>query len=129
MMGTLSCVVLDCPDPVTVAEFYQRILGGELDAGDPEFPMLTPPDGTRLAFQLVAVHNPPKWPDPARPQQFHLDFDAGTLADVEAKHEQVVTWGATFVHDSGGKEKGFRVFTDPAGHPFCLCWEAGATTG
>ena len=28
MIGTLQCVVLDCPDVVELAQFYQGLLGG-----------------------------------------------------------------------------------------------------
>ncbi|WP_405732251.1 VOC family protein [Streptomyces sp. NBC_01537] len=126
MIGTLYCVVIDCPDPLALAVFYQRMLGWELDDSDPISPSLTSENGMQIGFQIVGAYRAPLWPDPDRPQQFHLDFDAGTLADVEAKHEQVVAWGAAFVRDSGGRQKGFRVFSDPAGHPFCLCWRADA---
>ncbi|TPN06629.1 VOC family protein, partial [Mesorhizobium sp. B2-3-3] len=56
------------------------------------------------------------WPDPAHPQQFHLDF---AVPDLDRAHEQVVALGAT-VLDEGDGCRSWRVFADPAGHPFCL---------
>lgn len=127
MIATLQCVVVDCPDPVALAGFYQRILGGTAEERDPEWVTLRAPDGTRLAFQRAPDHRPPRWPDPERPQQLHLDFDLATRADVERVWPDVESWGAEFLHDSGGTDKGFVVFADPSGHPFCLCYGQAST--
>jgi hypothetical protein len=72
--------------------------------------------GVVLAFQRVADHRPPRWPDPARPQQFHLDLG---VEDLDRAHEHVLKLGATPL-DAGDPERSWRVFADPAGHPFCL---------
>ena len=122
MIATLQCVVIDCPDPAALADFYRGILGWEQDASRPPWVTLTGPAGQRLAFQLAEDHRPPAWPDPERPQQFHLDFDVPTLADIPEAEARVLALGATFLHDSGGRNSGFRVYADPAGHPFCLCY-------
>lgn len=45
-----------------------------------------------------------------------------TVEDVERAQREVIELGATFLHDSGGERSGFRVFSDPAGHPFCICY-------
>jgi len=122
MLAELECVVLDCPDPRRLAAFYQLILGGIVNERDPRWAV---GDGWAtlhssgllvLAFQRVADYKPPQWPDPARPQQFHLDFG---VADLDQAQEQVLTWGATLL-DRGGGRRGWRVYADPAGHPFCL---------
>ncbi|MEV6284675.1 VOC family protein [Kribbella sp. NPDC051770] len=55
----------------------------------------------------------PRWPDPAYPQQLHLDV---VVPDLEAAEADVLAGGATKLRDSGT----FRVYADPAGHPFCL---------
>ncbi|MGC4942757.1 VOC family protein [Kribbella sp. DT2] len=55
----------------------------------------------------------PRWPDPAYPQQLHLDV---VVPDLEAAEADVLAHGATKLRDSGE----FRVYADPAGHPFCL---------
>jgi catechol 2,3-dioxygenase-like lactoylglutathione lyase family enzyme len=122
MIASLQCTVIDCPDPAALAGFYREILGWELDASDPRWVTLTSPSGQQFAFQKADVYTPPRWPDPAYPQQFHLDFDVPTIGDMPRAQARVEELGAVLLHDSGGAERGFRVFTDPAGHPFCLCY-------
>ncbi|MFE5869122.1 VOC family protein [Streptomyces roseifaciens] len=122
MIAKLMYPVVDCPDPAALAGFYARILDWEVDAADPEWVWLTSAAGQRIAFQEAKDHRPPRWPDPEFPQQFHLDFEVDTIEDVERAQREVIALGAVLLHDSGGARKGFRVFNDPAGHPFCLCY-------
>ncbi|WP_210588198.1 VOC family protein [Streptomyces sp. GESEQ-35] len=125
-VARLRNVVLDCPDPLALARFYAQVAGGtpEVDEDGPEWVVLQVPGGPRLGFQYSAGYTPPEWPRADRNgQQFHLDFDAGpSWADVDAAQEKVLALGARplDLDDQGGK-KDFRVFADPAGHPFCLC--------
>ena len=70
----------------------------------------------RRRFQVTPDHEPPRWPDPGFPQQVHLDITVRDIAEAEA---QVLALGATRLP---GTEPGFRVYADPAGHPFCLGW-------
>ncbi|WP_371815024.1 VOC family protein [Mycobacterium sp. DL440] len=51
-------------------------------------------------------------------QQIHLDIQ---VDEPDAAQRQVLALGATRVEDAVG-ETLFRVFRDPAGHPFCLVW-------
>ena len=37
MIGTLQCVILDCPDPPGLAQFYQALLGGTVNQADPRW--------------------------------------------------------------------------------------------
>ena len=37
MIGTLQCVILDCPDPPGLARFYQALLGGTVNQADPRW--------------------------------------------------------------------------------------------
>ncbi|AWL37245.1 MULTISPECIES: VOC family protein [Streptomyces] len=122
MIARLQCVVLDCSNPVELSRFYRSLLGGEVNRPDPRWSLdegwatLHVEGGLVLAFQRVEDHRPPRWPDPARPQQFHLDLE---VADLERAHEDVVEQGATVLDEGDGK-RSWRVFADPAGHPFCL---------
>ncbi|WP_395295707.1 VOC family protein [Kitasatospora hibisci] len=119
MIGKLQCIVLDCPDPAALARFYAALLGGEVDRPDRRWSLhadwstLHTEDGTVICFQRVADHRPPRWPDPAHPQQVHLDID---VADLDAAEREVLALGATRLSDAGG----WRVYADTAGHPFCL---------
>ena len=65
-------------------------------------------------FQRVPSYNAPQWPDPAHPQQFHLDVE---VADVEEAEPKLLALGATRLDGEGDN---WRVYADPAGHPFCL---------
>ncbi|MEW2812566.1 VOC family protein [Streptomyces massasporeus] len=122
MIADLQCVVLDCPEPVELASFYGSILGGTVNQTDRRWALsddwatLHTPSGVVLAFQRATDHHPPLWPDPSRPQQFHLDFG---VADLDRAEEQVLAHGAT-VLDAGADGRGWRIYADPAGHPFCL---------
>lgn len=122
VIAELECIVVDCPHPDRLATFYQTILGGAIDQPDPRWSLddgwatLHTPSGPVLAFQRVADHRPPRWPDPARPQQFHLDFG---VPDLDSAQEKVLALGAT-VLDGGAENRSWRVYADPAGHPFCL---------
>lgn len=109
----LFAVTLDCPDASSLAGFYAALTGMEVTY-DGEEGALISGDGRSLMFQAVGDYSAPRWPDPAYPQQAHLDLLVRNLDDGEAC---AVELGATRLE--GGDER-FRVFADPAGHPFCL---------
>ena len=69
--------------------------------------------GPRLAFQLAPDFVAPTWPDPAVPQQAHLDLAVDDLETAGAFAESV---GARRVHGPGA-EQDFWVYLDPAGPP------------
>ncbi|MDT9689914.1 VOC family protein [Streptomyces sp. P9(2023)] len=121
MIGTLQCVVLDCTDVMELAGFYQQVLGGEVNRPDPQWAVgdawATLHDAAGapvLAFQGVADHRPPVWGAPE--QQFHLDV---RVTDLEAAHDAVLALGASLL-DEGDGGRAWRIYADPAGHPFCL---------
>jgi hypothetical protein len=120
VIGKLQCVVLDCSDVLELARFYQSLLGGAVNQPDPkwavsdDFSTLHTGSGMVFAFQRVEDYRPPRWPDSTYPQQFHLDVD---VPDLEQAQEQVLGCGATLLHVD---TRGWRIFADPAGHPFCL---------
>lgn len=120
-LARMRSVVLDCPDPKALAEFYSDLLGGEITSVEDDWVVLQV-DGLHLAFQLAEDFAAPTWPSNERPQQLHLDV---TVEDVDAVEPQVLALGATKHDVQPGEEIGdtFRVYLDPAGHPFCLCWD------
>ena len=67
-----------------------------------------------IAFQLSVDLTPPRWRDPARPQQFHLDVMVDDVAEAE---DRVLALGARRLD---ADEAPRRVYADPSGHPFCL---------
>lgn len=116
-IAEFSLVALDCPDPMALAEFYQSIIGGEIEPQTEfdDWVRLRIPGRADLGFQLDPHHVRPGWPDGA-PQQAHLDFDVG---DLDAAETQVVAVGAEKAEVQPRPDR-WRVFLDPAGHPFCL---------
>ncbi|MCW2517034.1 MAG: glyoxalase [Mycobacterium sp.] len=118
MIGKLRSIVLDTRDPRGLAAFYEGVLGGDVEAEDDTWVVLKNPAGRRLAFQLAPDHEPPDFPDPRGSQQFHLDVEVLDVDDAESK---VLALGATRVTEAIGEDN-FRVYRDPAGHPFCLVW-------
>jgi predicted enzyme related to lactoylglutathione lyase len=70
-----------------------------------------------VALGVTRVADGASWvtlTDPAYPQQANLDL---LVRDLDAAEAVVLERGATRL--KGGGER-FRVFADPAGHPFCL---------
>lgn len=116
----LRTVVLDCPEPRELAEFYLGLLGGEIleEESDHAWVALVEPGGRRLAFQLAPEYKPPRFPDPEASQQIHLDI---LVSDIEVAEPAVLALGAKSVQAAAN----FRVYTDPVGHTFCLVWQKG----
>lgn len=113
-------IAFDCREPDAMARFYAGLLGGQIDP-DPEGDWVTVHwDGPDLAFQLAPDHESPRWPEGE--QQAHIDF---TVADIRAAHARVLELGGRALDPPSdpqpGDDRGFRVYADPAGHPFCLC--------
>jgi catechol 2,3-dioxygenase-like lactoylglutathione lyase family enzyme len=119
MLGRLEKTVLDCPDPRALAAFYGEILGMRVNEDtEGAWVVIGREPGLReLAFQKADPYVAPQWPDAGHPQQEHLDI---RVDDVETAQRAVLALGATLLE--GEKGTGFRVFADPAGHPFCLVY-------
>jgi catechol 2,3-dioxygenase-like lactoylglutathione lyase family enzyme len=102
--------------------FYRSLLGGVVNQPDPQWSLgegwatLHTDGGFVLAFHRVDNYQPPRWPDSAHPQQFHLD---GEVKDLEQAQTDVLKRGATLL-DSDDGQRSLRIFPDPAGHPFRL---------
>ena len=118
MIGRLEKTVLDCPDPRALAAFYAEVLGMQVTHDDGDWVVIGREPGMReLAFQRDPDYSPPSWPDPERPQHEHLDI---RVDDVEPAEAAVLALGARLLKGESGT--GFRVYADPAGHPFCLVY-------
>jgi len=121
-IARMRSVVLDCPEPVELAEFYRLLVGGEITSVEHDWVVLEHEPGRRLAFQRDDGYVAPTWPGHERPQQVHLDV---TVDDIEVAEPAVLAIGATKHEVQPGEAEGepFRVYLDPVGHPFCLCWD------
>jgi catechol-2,3-dioxygenase len=114
---TLMGVMLDCPDAGELSAFYAELLGKPVTYQGDGTAMIGEDGAQPVMFQQVTEYHAPRWPDPAHPQQFHLDV---TVHDVGAAEAAVLKLGATSLSYSG---ENWRVYADPAGKPFCLCWD------
>ena len=116
-IAKFSLVALDCPDPTLLAAFYQHIVGGDIKPGSAsgDWVTLVTGTGTDIAFQRDDGYRAPEWPD-GLPQQIHIDFD---VDDLDVGEQQVLEIGARKT-DIQPEPDSWRVFLDPAGHPFCL---------
>ena len=115
-IAKLTVFSLDCADPRGLARFYSDITGWAVERDDGDWVQLRSEGGATLAFQLAPDHQPPVWPSVDYPQQAHIDFD---VDDLDVGESAVVALGAR-KSDTQPEPDAFRVFLDPAGHPFCL---------
>jgi catechol 2,3-dioxygenase-like lactoylglutathione lyase family enzyme len=111
-------VALDCPDPAELAHFYAALLGMQIAQLAEDGAWLTGEGPmANVTISRVTDYNPPRWPDPAAPQQLHLDV---LVEDADTAEQRALAIGATRLPGEG---ENWRVYADPAGHPFCLVYE------
>jgi predicted enzyme related to lactoylglutathione lyase len=113
---TLMSVMLDCPDAKALSHFYAELLGKPVTYEADGVAMIGEDGAQPVMFQQVERYTAPRWPDPAYPQQIHLDV---TVQDVDAAERAALDIGATRLDGAGPN---WRVYADPAGKPFCLVW-------
>ncbi|GAB6898852.1 VOC family protein [Kineosporia succinea] len=113
---TLAGVMLDCPDAQVLSHFYARLLGKPVTFEAEGMAMIGEDGAQPVMFQQVEAYTAPRWPDPAHPQQVHLDV---LVDDVEAAEPLTLAAGASRLDGEGDN---WRVYADPAGKPFCLVW-------
>ncbi len=117
-----SVLVLDCAEPVELAEFYAGLLAAETRIGtDPDFVEIVGNDGVRLAIRRDHGYAPPSWPRPEDSQQAHLRILV-SRADIDEAEREAISLGARPV-DTGESNSGprdVRTYADPAGHSFTL---------
>jgi catechol 2,3-dioxygenase-like lactoylglutathione lyase family enzyme len=138
----LRSVVLDATDARELAEFYRALLGFEYRPGD-EAPssglpdpagndfliLIDPETRTQLSFQHVDQQDAPTWPRPDVPQQLHLDLSVASTAELTEQVERAVILGAKILLDRADDAgEPLFVFSDPAGHPFCIFVGPGPST-
>jgi predicted enzyme related to lactoylglutathione lyase len=117
---TLMGVMLDCPDAKALSAFYSELLGKPITYEADGMAMIGNDGEQPVMFQQVADYTAPRWPDPAYPQQYHLDVH---VDDLDVGERAVLALGARRLE---GGTATFRVFADPAGKPFCLTIPEGS---
>lgn len=114
--ASLAMVNLDCAEPKALAEFYHQVLGWEITHAQDEYAMISDAGGTSIGFGQVEGYTPPQWPESSSPKRYHLDL---YVDDLDKAEQQALALGAGKPEFQPGER--WRVLTDPAGHPFCLC--------
>ena len=128
-MGThIRNIVIACPEGTwnedlnrwegafrDLALFYCELLGMKIIREDWLKIGKAPDTYPQLAFGDGPTENykPPRWGDPERPQQLHLEIPVN---DLDAAEDFALGLGATKLEE----KTGYRTYADPIGHPFCF---------
>lgn len=114
-------VVLDAADVAATSVFWAGVWGGHVE-DDGDWHSVIDGDGQwRMGVQHAPDHVAPDWPFGPPGQQVHLDL---WVDDIESAHAEVMALGGRVLQEPEESDEPdrFRVYADPAGHPFCLCW-------
>jgi len=115
-VGTLWSVTLDCADPEPLAEFWSAALDGKIAHRSENFCGVELPGGPWIGAYKVPDFAPPEWPEGDQPKQFHLDL---SVSDLDEAERSLLDLGARKAEHQPEPDR-WRVFLDPAGHPFCI---------
>ena len=117
-VGRLTQLVLECDDAERLARFWQEVLDLPEPEGDSDWLTLRWEPVGRFSFHRVADYRPPPWPGERGEQHVHFDLLVDNLRDASLAVERAGARPMTDILDPGPKS--WRIYADPAGHPFCL---------
>jgi hypothetical protein len=105
----IAALAVDCAEPVALAGWWRRLLGGSVELNDDGDATLHTPGGLAIDFFRVPEAKTVK-------NRLHLDLRSADLAEATT---QAVALGATRADDiyDGGD---WQVLRDPEGNEFCL---------
>ena len=105
----IAALAIDCSDPMELARWWSRLLGGTVEVHAQGYATLHTPEGLALDFLPVPESKTGK-------NRLHLDLRSRDLATAIA---QALALGATRADDiyAGGR---WQVLRDPEGNEFCL---------
>jgi len=112
---------IEAPDPAALARFYSQVLDWPIGHEEPGTAIVAAaPSGPYLVFQQAEGYTPPVWPPVAGEQRpmMHFDFQ---VADLDEAVAEALALGAVLAPHQ--PQENVRVLFDPAGHPFCLCYD------
>jgi catechol 2,3-dioxygenase-like lactoylglutathione lyase family enzyme len=115
-IGKLWSVTLDCADPKPLADFWAAALDGKVAYSSDNFVGVEVAGGPWIGAYRIDDFQAPAWPDGEPPKQFHLDLSVDSL---DAAEKAVIELGARKAEHQPEPDR-WRVFLDPAGHPFCF---------
>lgn len=118
---TLTAVgaVLDCTDPVALADFWQAAIGFEVRTGDGNPYVTLSGSSLRRPLNHLTLQRVPE--AKSVKNRLHLDLYA---RDAPAEVERLVALGATEVsrlpEGATGSDLLYATLTDPEGHELCV---------
>jgi catechol 2,3-dioxygenase-like lactoylglutathione lyase family enzyme len=134
----LSGPVLDAADVLTLARFYERLLGWEITEREGARPGYPPNDGwarlrspagdQKIEIQWEQHYTPPVWPPAPGEQQMMIHLDI-LVDDLDAGVAWATAAGARVAAEQPQKPGDHVIMFDPAGHPFCMCRDATSAGG
>jgi hypothetical protein len=114
-VARLALTALDCAEPEPLAEFWAALLDGRIVLRTEEV-VVVKTDTILLGAARVPGYTPPTWPGGDSPKRMHLDL---AVRDLDAAEETALRLGARKADDQPRPDQ-WRIYLDPAGHPFCL---------
>jgi len=108
----VTMITFDCTDPDSLADWWSKVVGGDLNPLAPGyFMMVTCQGGPALGFQKVPDPTPGK-------NKVHLDLHS---ADMEGEVARLVELGACEIgRNSFGDDFRWVVLADPEGKAFSI---------
>ena len=114
-VARLALTALDCAEPEPLAEFWAALLDGTIVLRTEQV-VVVKTDTILLGAARVPDYAPPTWPGGATPKHMHLDL---AVLDLDVAERKALELGARKA-DTQPRPDQWRVYFDPAGHPFCL---------
>jgi len=112
-------VVMDCSDPVALADFWQAAIGFTVRTGEGEPYVTLSGSELRRPLNHLTLQRVPE--AKTVKNRTHIDLFAG---DVSAEVDRLVALGATVTsrapEGATGAELFFAELADPEGHEFCV---------
>ena len=122
-MLKLTDFIIDCPDPMKLAAFYSKVTGRAVPKSDDDWAGIQYGE-VELAFQRVDDYRLRTGPRTNTPSSTTSTSKWTTSSPKgAASSNSARRCGRT---SSGTRATG-GVYTDPIGHPFCLCRNKGVT--
>ncbi|MDP9295285.1 MAG: VOC family protein [Actinomycetota bacterium] len=117
---SVGMVVIDCADPLRLAEFWASATGYTMQESDERWAWLLDPNGSRIEIGFQRVPEPKLGKN-----RVHLDLHT---PDEEAEAERIEALGGTRLRRSDNPDDIFIVFADPEGNEFCIVREVQEST-
>lgn len=113
-------IVFDTANLEAESDFWANLLGGVVLKDDTWHSLIDDSGEWIMGFQFNPNHQKPEWPNGEQQQQIHLDLHTHIPAQL---HDKVIELGGTLLQSASFEAaEGFQVYSDPAGHPFCIGW-------